>query len=174
MMTEDLPATTCIGNRAGHLLLATKDRLRVGVAAAGTGEIHSWPGASQFDTRSFDQMIPSGPLRTGSFGTSLLDVFANPGAEIKFTVRKDNGHRKVFEYSFRVPLNSSHDGVKGSHGWRITAFISTDYHFAPIGDGEFLLPRRSEFNTFDTNGSQTDSVTYRSSTRPFPHSGASE
>jgi hypothetical protein len=34
-----------------------------------------------------------------------------------------------------------------------------DYHFELIGDGEFLIPLRSELKTFDLNAYQTDSVT---------------
>jgi len=34
-----------------------------------------------------------------------------------------------------------------------------DYQFMLIGDSEFLLPRRSELETFDTDAGQTDSVT---------------
>jgi hypothetical protein len=196
MMTEVPPATACIGNGAGHLSLAAKDRVRVEVAAAGGGEIHSWPGASRFDTRPFDQMISFGPLSTGSFGTSLLDVFTNPGAQIKLTGR--NGD--VFEYSFRVPLKASHFNVKGSQGWQLTAFsgsfkinaasatlvrlvletdllprdtgmcqasISTDYRFMPIGDGVFLIPRQSEFETSNINGEKTDSLTKFSGCREY-------
>jgi hypothetical protein len=117
-------------------------------------------------------------------------VFANPGTQIKFTARKADGLRDVFEYSFRVPRKASHNGVKGSRGWRIIAFsgsfeinaasgelgrlvfetdplppdtgmcqakISNDYHPMLIGDGEFLLPGRSELETFDTDGGKTDS-----------------
>lgn len=119
MVTAVQPTTTGTGNRVGHLALDSKDRLRVEVAEAGGTEIHSWPGASRFDTRSFDQMISFGPITTGSFGTSLLDVFANPGAQIKFSGIRNRGE---FGYSFEVPVKASHDFVKGSHGWRPTAF----------------------------------------------------
>jgi hypothetical protein len=124
MMTEIRPAIACSGNRASFLSRASllpldaEDRVRVEVASAGNGEIHSWPGASRFDTRPFDQLIPFGPLTTGSFGTSLIDVFANPGTQIKFAARTGD----LLEYSFRVPLNVSHCYVKGSHGWQATAF----------------------------------------------------
>ncbi len=36
-----------------------------------------------------------------------------------------------------------------------------------IGDGEFLLPRRSELDTFDTDGGQTDSMTKFSACREY-------
>jgi hypothetical protein len=75
-------------------------------------------GASRFDTRAFDQMIPFGPLSTGSFGTSLSDVFVNPGTRIKFTARTGD----VFECFFQVPLNASHFMVKGHHAWQTIPF----------------------------------------------------
>src|SRR5580700_3794463 len=85
-MTE-APADACLVNRAGHPSLDAKDRLRVEVAEAGGDEIHSWPGASRFDTRSIGQMIPFGPVSTGSFGGYLADIFHNPSAQIIFIDR---------------------------------------------------------------------------------------
>jgi hypothetical protein len=58
----EAPADACIANSNGHLSLDAKDRLRVEVAEVGMGEIHSWPGASRFDTGTFGQMIPGGYL----------------------------------------------------------------------------------------------------------------
>lgn len=56
------------------------------------------PGASHFDTRPMDQMI-SGPFSTGPFGTSLVDIFDNTGAQFTFIGKKAEGGRDVFEYS---------------------------------------------------------------------------
>ena len=119
MMTE-APADACIANRSGQLSLSAKDRLRMEVAAAGEAEIHSWPGASRFDTRCIDQMIPFGPVSTGSFGTYLLEIFVNPGKQIRFTGTKSYGPRDVFVYSFRVLPKASRFLVKASRIWRVT------------------------------------------------------
>ncbi len=200
LMTEDRPLAACLATSGGHLSLEATDRLWVEVAASEGHEIHSWPAASRFDTGPFDKMIPSGPLSTGSFGTTLLDVFANPNAKMSFTAINPGASGDSFEYSFYVPANVSHSVVKGSHKWWVTAFsgsfdidpataeltqfvwepdslpsdtgmcraqISIDYHLIPIGDGEFLLPRRSRFHTFDLDGSQTDSVTEFSACREY-------
>jgi hypothetical protein len=198
-MTE-APTDACIANRAGHGSLDAKDRLRVEVAEGGLGEIHSWPGASRFDTRSFGEMIPFGPVSTGSFGAYLLDVFENPGAQIKLIGSKAYGLRNVFVYSFRVPREVSHCHVKAPTGWRVTGFSGTfeiytatgdlarlvietdrlspdtnmcyakttiDYHFMLIGGDEFLIPLRSELETLEPNGRQTDSVTEFSACREY-------
>ena len=199
-MTE-APADACSANRAGHLSVDAKDRLRVEVAEVrGQGEIHSRPGASRFDTRTFGEMIPFGPVSTGSFGAYLLDIFENRGAQIKFVGSKAYGIRSVSEYSFRVSREASHCQVKGSMGWRITGFSGSfelytatadlarlvidtdrlspdtnmchakttiDYHFLLIGGDEFLIPLRSELQTFNPYGSQTDSVTEFSACREY-------
>jgi hypothetical protein len=193
VMTEaPAPAPSCTGTNPGSPLLDAKDRLRMEVATAGEEEIHSWPGASRFDTRSIDQIVPYGPMSTGSFGGYLPDVFENPGTQLTFIGKKTYGSRDVFTYFFRVPLKASHLSIKGESGWKVTGFSGSleinaataelarlvidtdqlppdtrmcgsrttlDYHFMLIGDGEFLIPLRSEFETFQPDGSQTDSVT---------------
>lgn len=199
-MTEAPPVASCLESHAGELILDATDRVRVEVAAAGGREIHSWPAASHFDTGPFDQLVPSGPLSTGSFGTTLFDVFANPGTQMNFSSRASATSGGVFQYSFRVPANVSHYFVKGTVGWQVSAFsgsfeiqapaaeltrlvletdhlptntgmcrlqISTDYHIVPIGDGKFLIPRRSQFHTFDIDGGETDSVTEFSACREY-------
>jgi hypothetical protein len=199
-MTELPPVAPCLGTRVGQLFLEATDRVRVEVAAAGGREIHSWPAASHFDTGPFDQLVPSGPLSTGSFGTTLFDVFANPGTQMDFSSQASAARGDVFQYAFRVPANVSHYFVKGTGGWRVSAFsgsfeikapiaeltrlvlesdylptdtgmcraqISTDYHIVPIGDGEFLIPRRSQFHTFDIDGGETESVTEFSACREY-------
>jgi hypothetical protein len=120
-MTES-PSYFCDGKPAGYLSMDAKDRLRVEVAIAGEDEIHSWPGASSFDTRRLDQMIPFGPTSTGSFGTFLLDMFENRIAEVSFKERKGEGSQTVFEYSYRVPKKPSRYRVKAGNRWEITGY----------------------------------------------------
>jgi len=193
VMTEPpSPVAVCGGNGTAKPLREASDRLRMEVAVAGKYEIHSWPGASRFDTRSIEQIVPFGPMSTGSLGGYLSGIFFNPRAEIKFIGKKSHGDREVFEYSFRVPLEASHYGVKGESGWKDTGYSGSfeinlataelarlvietdqlpldtgicrvnhtlDYHFILIGHDEFLIPRRSEFETFDVDGGATNSVT---------------
>ncbi|MGD1092527.1 MAG: hypothetical protein ABSB35_11130 [Bryobacteraceae bacterium] len=189
-MTE-ASSSTC-GGYGPLVSMEAADRLRVDVAVDGDTEINSWPGASSFDTRPIYQMIPFGPISTGSFGTFLLDLFANRIAQVTFTERKLDGAQVMFEYSFRVPQNLSRYRVRAGNGWEVTGYSGTfeinsgtaelarlviqtdrllpathlcearttiDYHFMLIGDGEFLIPRRSELQTFDRNGARTVSVT---------------
>jgi hypothetical protein len=94
-MTEAPSASSCAATNSSRLSLDANDRVRMEVAIAGEEEIHSWPGASSFDTRPIDQMITFGPISSGSFGGYLQDIFANPGAQINFSGRKTGDGREV-------------------------------------------------------------------------------
>ncbi len=201
-MTEAPPASSCGRDfvHNPHLALEAKDRLRLEVAVADGSEIHSWAAANRFDSRTVFQMVSTGPLSSGAFGTSLVDIFENKGTQYKFIARKKEGSGEVFEYSFEVPPAASHYSVKAGNEWKVTGYhgsfevyaataelahliietaqllpeslmcrarTNTDYHYALIGDGQFLIPRRSEFVTLSPNGNETSSVTTFSACHEF-------
>jgi len=86
VMTE-APANSCDAKEFGGnrpLTLELKDRLRLGVTVLGDQEINSWAAASRFDSRPVFQIVSSGPIHMGSFGTYLPDIFENPGTRITF------------------------------------------------------------------------------------------
>ena len=70
--------------------------------------------------RPIYQMIPFGPISTGSFGTFLLDLFANRIAQVTFTGRKLDGAQALLEYSFRVPQSVSRYKVRAGSGFVVT------------------------------------------------------
>jgi hypothetical protein len=106
----------------GPLSLAADDRLRLEVAVAETGEIHSWVAATRFDSRSLFEMVTSGPISSGSFGTYLIDIFENPGARFKFIGQKTENSREILEYSFVVPVEASHYRVRIPDGMKTTGY----------------------------------------------------
>src|ERR1700691_1992769 len=108
LLTEPASCENKEIGKNGPLSLVAEDRLRLEVAVGESGEIHSWVGASSFDSRSLFEMVSSGPISSGNFGTYLLDIFENPGARLKFTGQKSQGSREILEYSFVVPVESSH------------------------------------------------------------------
>lgn len=124
VMTE-APADSCDAKEFGGngpLSLDVKDRLRLGVTVLGDKEIHSWAAASRFDSRSVFQIVSSGPIHMGSFGTYLPDIFENPGTRITFAGKKNEGSGEVFEYAFEVPVGASHYAVGTEKAWRITGY----------------------------------------------------
>jgi hypothetical protein len=121
----EAPKESCDGigfDRDGHLLLDSEDRLRLQVAVSNGEEIDSWANASRFDSRSILELIPVGPASTGAFGTSLHDIFENPGVLYTFIGKKTDGSREVFEYAFAVSLPVSHYFVSTGNGWRKIAY----------------------------------------------------
>jgi hypothetical protein len=146
VMTE-APANSCSGLEFGRrkdLSLDVKDRLRLQVGIADGAEIYSWPTASRFDNRSVFEIVPGGPMSSGIFGTYLVDVFDNPGAEIKFEGRKMAGQRELFEYSFRIPVEASHYSVNAGSGWKITGYSGSFEIYAATAELARLMQETDE------------------------------
>jgi len=98
-------ACTAAPNRAGPL--EAVDRLRLEVTFSSGHEIYSWPGATRFDSRDVSEIIREGPIATGSFGTHLQGIFDNPGVRFEFAGERQEGARRLLEYRFTVPLETS-------------------------------------------------------------------
>ena len=103
---------TCDGPARVDLVRSAADRIRLEVGISEGHEIHAWAGASQFDSRDVNDLVTSGPVSTGSFGTILNGVFDNPGAHITFAGERTVEGRRVFRYRFSVPLKASHYQVR--------------------------------------------------------------
>jgi len=122
------PASSCAqivadkNNGRGAQQLESVDRLRLEVAVSDGREIYSWPGATRFDSRDVDAIIRQGPMGTGPFGTYLLGVFDNPGAEFRFAGDQTGGQHAMLEYRFHVPLQASHYRVKEGASWQPVAY----------------------------------------------------
>ena len=107
------------GNR---LRLDLTDWLRLDVGVADGREIFSWAGASKFDEREIDEVIPEGAFGTGPFATMLLSVFMNRNPHFIFDGETTLDSVPVFQYSFRVPFEESHYRVKAHRDWVVTGF----------------------------------------------------
>jgi hypothetical protein len=200
VMTEAPPASSCDKKefgRQGHLLLDAEDRLRLEVAVSNGREIHSWPNGSELGARSVFEMVTAGPMHTGAIGTTLVDVFENPGATYRFAGAGRDGSLR---FDFQVPAAASHYSVGVGKGWKIAAYhgffeldpvsgdltrliteagelpvasgmcrarTETGYHYAAIGDGQFLLPVQSEFDTLTPSANETRSVITYSACHEF-------
>jgi len=190
-----------VGGKNGlKLRLSATDRVRLEVAVSDGREIDSWPLASQFDTRGID-IVESGPISSGAFGTNLAGVFQNPDAKIEFTGAATRAGRTIFVYHYSVPLESSSqmvrlvDGARWKTAYRGDLEIVADtaelisltieagplppfsgmcrtkttniYHHVRVGEGEFLIPVTSTFQTMGPNGTTTESTTTFSGCHQF-------
>jgi hypothetical protein len=89
------------------LHLAYTDRVRLEVAEGDGREIHSWPGASRFETGYIDELVKRGPIATGSFGGYLVDILQNGGAQFDFAGSGNEAGRQILRYAYRVPQEIS-------------------------------------------------------------------
>lgn len=108
------------GRSSLHLYMT--DRVRLDVAQDDGHEIHSWPGAMQFDGGDIDVLINRGPVTTGIFDGHLTDIFANGGAQFDFAGDKTVGGRRIFSYGYHIAEEMSHYKIRTESGWAITAY----------------------------------------------------
>ncbi len=113
---------------AGGRQLESTDRTRLEVTVSRGRELHSWPGATRFDSRDVDELIRDGPVATGSFGAYLASVFDHPAVEFHFIGERSAGGATRFEYGYRAPVEASRFQIKVGTQWRAAAY-----------EGEFLI-----------------------------------
>jgi hypothetical protein len=113
------------------LLRTTADRLRLDVAVAAQREIYSWVGENQFGNRSLLEIVNEGSISTGYFLGFLDLVFRSDNADFSYAGEVSEGGRKLMEYRYRVPLETSHY-VFGPRGRAVT----TAYEGAVLADPE--------------------------------------
>jgi len=107
------------------LKFRSTDRLRFDVAMLPKGEIFSWVGASHFDDRGIAQLVRSGPMGTGAFGSFLTVVFDQDVKEFAYQRTIEEGGRKLMEYAFDVPAADSHYRVQVDDYWTHTPYSGT-------------------------------------------------
>ena len=107
-------------------------------------EIGSWAGASQFDSRSIFELVGRGPFGTGALGPFLSDIFTEGSASFEFDGEKPAGGARLYEYSFRVPLSTSHYKVEVGHDWETLAYDGMVRVDPQSFDLKYLLVRVSE------------------------------
>lgn len=112
--------------------LESTDRVRLEVTLANGRELHSWPGATRFESRDVDALIRNGPVSTGAFGSYLASIFGPPEVDFQYNGERLLDGRTLFEYRYRVPLQASHYDVRVNGVWKAAAF-----------EGEFSIDPRA-------------------------------
>jgi len=117
---------------SGGWQLESTDRARLEVTVSRGRELHSWPGATRFDSRDVDELIRDGPVSTGAFGAYLAGVFDNPSIAFQFNGERSAHGKTAFEYGYRVPVGASRFQIKVGTAWRAAAY-----------EGEFRIDPQS-------------------------------
>jgi len=126
------PACSQTAAPSGSGQLEATDRVRLEVTVSHGSELHSWPGATRFDSRDVDELIRDGPVSTGAFGGYLSSVFDHPGVTFHYIGERSSDGKTLFEYGYSVPLAASHFAVKTDAAWSNTAY-----------EGEFRIDPQS-------------------------------
>jgi hypothetical protein len=121
------PAPVCSQNPAAggapdSRQLESTDRVRLEVTVSEGRELHSWPGATRFDSRDVDELIRDGPVSTGAFGGYLAAVFDRPGIVFHYNGPRAADGKTLFEYRYSVSLEDSRFEVKVDTAWRRAAY----------------------------------------------------
>jgi hypothetical protein len=95
------------GQRGYHLAPVSADRFRLEVRVGRGGEMYSWVGASAFGDRPLHELLAPGPSGTGAIGPLLMNVVED-APEFQFDGEKTVNGRRLYAWSFRIPMERSH------------------------------------------------------------------
>jgi hypothetical protein len=96
-----------------NLPLLLWDRLRLDVAIADKHEVYSWVGDAKFEENDLRQLVGGGQTVTGDFASLFQSVFEDH-PKMRFEREQKIGGRRLFEYSYETPVESSHYQLKVS------------------------------------------------------------
>jgi len=94
--------------RGYHLAPTSADRFRLEVRVGRGGEMYSWVGASAFGDRPLHELLAPGPSGTGAIGPMLMNVVED-APEFQFDGEKTVNGRRLYAWSFRIPMERSHN-----------------------------------------------------------------
>jgi hypothetical protein len=98
--------------------LGHQDQVEVEVAFLGGRELFARPGDSRFQEQSITQLVSSGTISSGVFGSHAGSIFRGNAASFRYVgVSEKDGHA-AYRYDFQVPQEKSsfvvkHDSAEG-------------------------------------------------------------
>jgi hypothetical protein len=98
----------CEPPKSKQLRLTTSDRLRFDVAVSNGREMYSWAGEGRFEDGGLFQLVKNGALSTGAFASLLAVVFRDDAAVFTYKGESTEAARRVAEFEFHVPVQTSH------------------------------------------------------------------
>lgn len=109
------------------------ERLRLEVAVIGGRERFAWPGASRFEDKRIDEILPPGTSGTGDFSGFATAIFRSESASFQGPAAETLDGRAAWRYDYQVPVTRSRYTIREG-GYSVVA----GYHGAFWVDRETL------------------------------------
>lgn len=144
------PNYTCVETieRSTRTKLTNKlkvvDTLRIEVALVDGKELFAWPGSKKFEDSDVTQMITTGAIGNGNFGTHAQALFTTRSATFHYKGEETFHGKNAIRFDYNVPQMLS--------GYRIrvsTASAIVGYHGSFYADPVTYNMRRIEVNADD-------------------------
>ena len=144
------PNYTCVETieRSARAKLANKlkivDTLRLEVALVNGRELFAWPGAKKFEDADLTQMVTTGAIGNGNFGTHAQALFTTRSATFQYLGEEEFQGKKAIRFDYNVPQMLS--------GYRIrvsTASAIVGYHGSFYADPQTYDMERIEVRADD-------------------------
>lgn len=129
--SEPQSCATLVSQQANAVAPSSRDRLRLEVAIADNREVHSLPGAAQFNESGIRELVNGGPFGSGDFSAFVSAIFSGATQPTFVGLRTAEG-RPLFEYTYSVTASASRYRLDVYPANTVTA-----YH------GSFLLDPQS-------------------------------
>ena len=108
-----LPNYTCLEtiertqHKAARRPFQHIDTLHLEVAVVNNRELYSWPGANAFEDRDVGNMVGVGLISTGSFASTVSNVFVNNVSEIKWHGVEEIRDHRALRWDYTIPYDLS-------------------------------------------------------------------
>jgi hypothetical protein len=120
------------------------DTLRLEVALVEGRELFAWPGSKKFEDGDLTQMVTTGAIGNGNFGTHAQALFTTRAATFHYLGEEDFQGKRAIRFDYNVPLMLSGYRVRVS-----TASAIVGYHGSFYADPSTFDMERIEVEADD-------------------------
>jgi hypothetical protein len=127
------PNYTCIETieRSSRPKLTTKlklvDTLRLEVALVDGKEMFAWPGSKKFDDTDVTDMVTTGAIGSGNFGTHAAALFTTRSATFHYLGQEDFQGKKAIRFDYNVPQMLSGFRIRVAHASAVVGYHGSFY-----------------------------------------------
>jgi hypothetical protein len=127
------PNYTCIETieRSSRAKLTNKlkivDTLRLEVALVQGREMFAWPGSKKFEDSDLTQMVTSGAIGNGNFGTHAQALFGGRAATFHYLGQEDFQGKKSIRFDYNVPQMLSGYSIRVATARAIVGYHGSFY-----------------------------------------------